>query len=135
MKITTKLRYGMRMLVLMAEKGGLISTNELARQLQVSPLYLRQIAVELERRGIISSVRGAKGGYVLARDPSEITAEEIAEIYEDMNIVPCIEDPDSCIFSSTCKTRKLWMKLNRCMREFLRNVKLEQIARGEKKSA
>lgn len=118
------------MLVLMAEKGGLMSTNELARELNVSPLYLRQIAVELERRGIITSVRGAKGGYMLARDPKDLTVEEVTQIYEDMNIVPCIKDPNACSFVPTCKTRKLWVELNNCILDFLKSKSLAEIAAG-----
>ncbi len=121
------------MLVLMAEKGGLMSTNELAKELDVSPLYLRQIAVELERRGIITSVRGAKGGYMLAKNPKALTVEEITKIYEDMSIVPCIKDPNACPFTSTCKTRKLWIELNNCILAFLKSKSLAEVAGGNRR--
>ena len=95
--------------------------------MMVSPLYLRPIAIELERNGIIKSYRGARGGYELAKSPEEITMLQIAQLYENLNLVPCLKNPEYCPFSDKCKTRKLWMKLKTCIENLLEEVTLDDI--------
>jgi len=73
MKIPTMLRYGVRMVVTLAQKGELMNTEELAKEMKVSSLYLRQLAPALERAGILQGIRGAKGGYLLNAEPAEIS--------------------------------------------------------------
>ena len=127
MKISTKLRYSSRLLLYLAEHEGIVRTSELGENLKISPLYLRPIAIELEKNGIIKSYRGARGGYELARSPEEITMLQIAQLYENLNLVPCLENPDYCPFSDKCKTRKLWMKLKGCIEELLENTTLKDV--------
>ncbi len=127
MKVSTKLRYSARLLLALGEKGEILSTSELGRRLGVSPLYLRPIAVKLEKEGIIESFRGAKGGYKLAKEPAEITMLFLAQLYENLNIVPCVEEPQTCPFSTRCKARRLWIKLKNCIEEFLEKVTIEDI--------
>lgn len=132
MKISTKLRYSSRLLIALAEKKGVVSTSELGERLGVSPLYLRPIAIELEKEGIIRSYRGAKGGYELVKHPTEVTFLDVAHIHENLNLVPCIKDPDSCPFTKTCRTRKLWIKLKECIENFLEKVTLEDLLKEDK---
>lgn len=127
MKLSTKLRYSVRMLMLLAEEGRIINTTELGTKLGVSPLYLRNLAIELEKKGFIKSYRGAQGGYKLVKDPSQITLLDVTRIYEDLSLVPCIDDPDACPFSFTCKSRKVWMKFKNCIEEFLASTTLKDI--------
>lgn len=132
MKISTKLRYSSRLLIALAERNGVVSTSELGERLGVSPLYLRPIAIELEKEGIIRSHRGAKGGYELVKHPTEVTFLEVARIHENLNLVPCIKDPDSCPFTKTCRTRKLWIQLKECIENFLKNTTLEDLLKEDK---
>ncbi|GEM_PF-209102 len=127
MKISTKLRYSSRLIVALAERGGVVNTTELGRDLGVSSLYLRPLALELEKGGLIKSIRGAKGGYSLALSPSEITLMDIARIHENLNLVPCVKDPSSCPFTSRCKTRKVWLKLKSCIENFLDEISIKDM--------
>ncbi len=131
MKISTRLRYSSRLLVALAERGRVASTTELGRELGVSPLYLRPIALDLEKHGLIESLRGARGGYRLVQSPSSITMLDLAKIQENLNLVPCLRDPSVCPFSQTCKTRKLWLKLRKCIEEFLASISLEDVIKEE----
>ena len=111
----------------LAKAKGVVNTTELGKELDVSPLYLRALAVSLEQKGLLESVRGARGGYKLAKPPSEITLLDIAETLENLNLVPCLEDPSVCPFAPTCKTRKVWLKLKNCIEKFLRETTLEDL--------
>lgn len=127
MKLSAKLRYASRLLALLAESGGILNTTEIGKHLGVSPLYLRNIALKLEKKGIIKSTRGAKGGYELKRAPSDISLYTLAKIYGDLEIVKCLEEPEICENSSVCKTRRLWMKLRNCIETFLRQVTIQDV--------
>ena len=127
MRVSTKLRYSSRLLVALARAREVINTTELGKELDVSPLYLRSLAVSLEEKGLVKSIRGAKGGYFLAKPPSEISLLDIAETLENLNLVPCLEDPSVCPFAPTCKTRKVWLKLKNCIEKFLRETTLEDL--------
>lgn len=129
MKLSAKLRYASRLLALLAESKGVINTTEIGKHLGVSPLYLRNIALKLEKNGIIKSIRGAKGGYELKKDPSDISLYRLAEIYGDLEIVKCLEEPEICEKSNICKTRRLWMKLRNCIESFLRQVTIQDLVK------
>ncbi len=111
----------------LARARGVVNTTELGRELDVSPLYLRTLAVSLEEKGLLKSLRGAKGGYFLAKSPSEISLYDIASALENLNLVPCLEDPSACPFTETCKTRRVWLKLKNCIEDFLKSVTLEEL--------
>ncbi len=129
MKITTKLRYAARMLVYLGEDSGLRNTNDIAKHIDVSPMYLRVLANELERKGLIKSIRGARGGYKLLKDPSEISIKDIADIHETFELVPCLEEPESCHFSTTCKMRKFWLGLRETIINYFDKWSVEDIAK------
>ena len=67
MKINTKIRYSLRILYILAREKKILNTTELAKQGSLSPFYLRQIVIPLEKEGMLQSTRGIKGGYELAR--------------------------------------------------------------------
>ncbi len=128
MKISTKLRYAARMLLFLSEKKETVSTNEIAKGINVSPMYLRVLANDLERKGLIKSVRGAHGGYKLLKNPSEITLKEIADIHETLDLVPCLEEPAVCPFSSVCKMRKFWLGLRETLLNYLDQWTIKDIS-------
>jgi len=134
MKIPTMLRYGVRMVVTLAQKGEVVSTAGLAKEMEVSPLYLRQLAVPLEKKGIIKGFRGAKGGYLLNVRPAEITLFEIMQAYdEDFSLVDCIKSADTCPKSPDCTSRYLWKDLSDVLRDTLQNMSLRELIEREKK--
>ncbi len=129
MKISTKLRYAARMLLLLSETSEIMNTNEIAKRIDVSPMYLRVLANELEKKGLIESVRGAKGGYRLLKDPKKITIKDIAEIHEALDLVPCIEEPEECPSNEMCRMRKIWLGLRETIIEYLSKWSIEDIAK------
>jgi Rrf2 family protein len=135
MKIPTMLRYGVRMVVTLAQKGEVMSTSEIAKEMGVSPLYLRQLAPVLEKSGIIQSFRGVKGGYILKAKPEEITIAEIVQAFnEDFSLLDCIKSENSCPRSPDCTTRFLWKELSDTLRHSLQSITLGGlIERGAKK--
>jgi Rrf2 family transcriptional regulator, cysteine metabolism repressor len=128
MKIPTMLRYGVRMVVTLAQKGEVMSTAGLAKEMGVSPLYLRQLAPVLERAGIIEGFRGARGGYRLKVRPEEITLFEIIQAFdEDFSLLDCIKSAHSCARSPDCTTRYLWKDLSDMLRTRLQAMTLKEL--------
>ncbi|MFQ9924448.1 MAG: RrF2 family transcriptional regulator [Beduini sp.] len=83
MRLSTKVRYGLRSLIALAqEKGELLSISVIASEQELSQNYLENIFAELKKAGIIESVKGAKGGYRLIVDPNEISIVDIMEMLD-----------------------------------------------------
>jgi Rrf2 family transcriptional regulator, cysteine metabolism repressor len=135
MKISTKIRYGMRAMIELARnKGGdPVMIGFIARKQDLSEKYLEQLFTLLRNGGLVKSERGAKGGYRLAKDPDDITA---LEIFEAMNgpleLVDCSKNPTSCRRSSECETIDLWQELNEKIRAVLSSKTLFELAAKEK---
>ena len=128
MKIPTTLRYGVRMVVTLAQKGTVMTTGQLAEEMGVSPLYLRQLALPLQKMGFMKGLRGAKGGYSLTVEPAEITLFEIIRAYdEDFSLLDCIKLPHSCTRSYSCTSRYLWKELSELMKKTLQNMTLKDL--------
>ncbi len=115
MKLSTKTRYGLRAMIDLAKGYGTgkpISISEVAREQSLSESYLEQLFAKLRRAGLVSSVRGAQGGYLLGRDPSEIFADQIIEALEGpISISDCV-DYGTCDRGGCCPARFLWEKVS-----------------------
>jgi Rrf2 family transcriptional regulator, cysteine metabolism repressor len=129
MWISTKAQYGLRALVEIAQASGeSIPLKHVAERQDISQHYLEQIASNLRRSGFIRSVRGAFGGYKLARSPESITALEVVEAMEgSIAPVSCIEDAASCHHVSACGTENLWRRVDTALRDVLGNVTLRDL--------
>ncbi len=128
MKISTGVRYGVRMVVTLAQKGELMSTASLAKEMGVSPLYLRQLARHLEKKGIIKGFRGAKGGYILNVRAGEITIfEVIRALDEDFSLLDCIKSADYCSQGPVCASRYLWKQLSDSLKNIARGTTLQEL--------
>ena len=128
MKISTKIRYGMRLMVnLGADYGkGPKFLNDVAREEGISEKYLSQIVIPLRRAGLIDSYRGSKGGYVLLKHPKDISVKEIFNALEGaLTLVHCIEDHANCPRREKCITRFLWRDLGDKINNVLGSMKLE----------
>lgn len=113
MKLSTKTRYGTRMILDMAEHygNGAIQLGEIAKRQNISLKYLEQIIRPLKKADYIKSFRGAKGGHMLAKAPEEITVGEIVAILEGGDtLIHCDRDPEDCERVDSCLTRYLWME-------------------------
>lgn len=127
MKISTRGRYGVRlMLELAAHYGeGILLLKNIAEHQQISEKYLWQMINPLKAAGLITSVRGAKGGYTLAKPPSAITMKDIMSVLEgSLCLVDCVDNPAACERSPSCVSRDLWGEASRIFTSKLEAVTL-----------
>ena len=130
MKISTKGRYGLRIMLDLASHSAdrLRLIRDIAHSEQISEKYVSRLVIELRRAGMVTSIRGARGGLRIAKRPEEITLLEIVEAMEGpLAIVECVETADICPRSSFCETRKVWRQLNSDIRELMGKVTLADI--------
>ncbi len=129
MWVSTRAQYGMRALVEIALSGDKpTSLKTVSHRQNISQQYLEQIVAVLRRGGIVESIRGAYGGYRLARPMDDITALEVVELMEgSLAPVVCIEDEDKCEHTGHCSTEGLWQRVDQAIRDVLRNTSLAQL--------
>lgn len=129
MKISTKGRYALRMMIDIAQHQGegKIALKDIAKRQEISMKYLEQIVSPLIHAGLIRSTRGAQGGYSLLRYPGDYNALEIIEAVEGkMAIVSCLETPtNTCPRYTSCTTIKMYEGLNKQIRDYLENFTLQ----------
>jgi len=115
MKVSTKGRYGLRIVMDMAmhSNGKPRLIRDIATSQGLSEKYVANLVVKLKAKGILKSILGVHGGYVLNKDIKNITLLEIFEAMEGkMSIVKCVECPKSCKQSKTCQARTIWSGIN-----------------------
>ena len=130
MRLSTKSRYGTRFLMDLAEhyNEGPVQTGFVARRQGLPAKYLEQIIVPLKKANLIKSVRGPRGGHMLARPPEEIRMGEVLAVLEDgMDIAGCINHPETCKRSVKCKSRDLWEIASVAIYEKLNTLKLSEM--------
>ncbi len=132
MKLSAKGEYGVRALVILAldYQAGPVSLREIAERENISFQFLEQIFLPLRRAGLIESVRGAKGGYTLARPPDEIKVGDIIRTLEGpIAPVDCVAEGNSeqCSRHSSCLSRGIWEKLRDRMSEVLDEITLADV--------
>ncbi|HHO75476.1 MAG TPA: Rrf2 family transcriptional regulator [Deltaproteobacteria bacterium] len=131
MKLSTRSRYGVRLMLDLAlnSSKGSVFLKDIARKEEISEKYLSLIIIPLKSAGLVNSMRGAHGGYSLAKPASSITLEEIVDVLEgETCLVDCVKDPSSCTRSSTCASRDLWTALNNTISRTLGAITLEELA-------
>lgn len=115
MKISTKGRYALRLMLDLAtyNNGEPISLKDVAKRQQISDKYLEQIIAVLNKAGFVRSIRGAQGGYILKKAPSEYTVGMILRLTEgDLAPVSCVGDEsDECERRNCCVTVRIWEKI------------------------
>ncbi len=131
MKISTKGRYALRLLIDLAEhqQAGYISLNEIANRQNISKKYLEQIIPILNKTGILRANRGSQGGYTLAGSPEKYTVGDILRCTEgSLAPVDCAEqDPVECERSAECVMLPIWRGLSRVINEYLDSITLQDI--------
>lgn len=130
MKLSTRSRYGVRLMLTLAEHngGGPVFLKDIARKEDISEKYLSLIVIPLRRAGLVESTRGAHGGYVLAKDPHEVTVCHIVDVLEgESGVVACLKNPQSCPRTPTCPSRDVWAALDEKIRETLDAVTLHDL--------
>ena len=129
MKLSTKGRYGVKAMVDLAINYGKepISIKAISQRQNVSEYYLEQLFSPLRKSGLIKSIRGAQGGYVLNRDPKDIKISEIMYVLEGpIEISDCV-DGSSCNNIDCCATRLLWEKIKHSIDSVMESVTLQDI--------
>jgi Rrf2 family protein len=107
--------------------------REVAKRQDLSIKYLEQLIIPLKAAGLIRSVRGARGGYTLAKKPERISVGQIIEILEGgMTLVDCVEDPKTCGRKKECLTRDIWLQMSQKLMEELSSLSLKDVLNGRK---
>ncbi len=118
MKLSTKGRYGLRAVVDLAlnSEEDAVALSSVAERQGISISYLEQLIAKLKKAGIVNSIRGAQGGYILAKKPEEITVGDILRALEgDLNPVDCSEiegSSSTCVGANSCVTKYVWMRIS-----------------------
>jgi len=131
MKLSTKARYGLRMMVELARE---LKTNQLVRLGKIAQItglsvnYLAQLAIPLKAKGLLVGVSGKYGGYRLSRSANQILISDVvgASIGK-INLVECVGDPSICLNSSFCETRLIWVILNESFIDALKKYTLADL--------
>lgn len=129
MKLSTKGRYGVKAMVELAINygGAPLSIKTISKRQNISEYYLEQLFSPLRKAKLITSIRGAQGGYVLSREPKDITVAEIMYVLEGpIEIAECIEGV-SCDNLDCCATRLLWAKIKNSIDDVMKSVTLQDI--------
>ncbi|MGA2975709.1 MAG: Rrf2 family transcriptional regulator [Spirochaetia bacterium] len=131
MRITTKGRYGLRAVInlAMSNHNRPISTSSIAGEEKVSSEFLEQIFFKLKKAGVIRSVRGPGGGFVLNRKPGEITVQDILEaVGETHGLTPCtLRRRTLCDRPEPCPAHDIWTGLQKAMEDYLTHITLKDI--------
>ena len=131
MKISTKGRYALRMLIDLSEHQncGFVSLKDIADRQNISKKYLEQIIPILNKSDILKTTRGSQGGYMLSKSPDKYTVGEILRLTEgSLAPVDCLhQDPIECERSGECPTLPVWQGLNRVINEYLDSITLQDI--------
>ena len=130
MKLSTKGRYGLRALIDLAlySENETVSIQSIARRQNISDSYLEQLMRKLRSAGLIVSVRGAQGGYKLARPANEISVGDVLRALEgSLEAVTCGGEDYSCQGADLCVTKFVWERINSSIRDTVDSIKLSQL--------
>jgi Rrf2 family protein len=112
---------------------GPIELREIAKREDISLKYLEQVIVPLRIAGLVRSARGSKGGYSLAKHPSEIYLKDLVETLDGpLNLIECLKDPKVCQKVPYCITRDIWQEVSEAIDGVFHSVTLEDMVHRKK---
>ena len=129
MRLTTKSRYAVNALteLRILESNGPVSLSDISNNQNIELSYLEQIFRKLRIAGIVKSIRGRKGGYSYAKDPSNISIKEIMNaVEEDMDATSC-NGSSTCHHGKKCNTHNLWHELNQVVDNYLSKITINKL--------
>jgi len=138
MRLSTRSRYGVRLMLALAvnKQKKPVFLKDIANSEEISEKYLSQIIIPLKGKGLVTTFRGAHGGYLLSRPASEISLREIIEPLEgDLSLVDCVNNPGICNRANACATREVWDEMSSLMLGFLDTFTLEDLIKKTDKIA
>ena len=130
MKLSTRTRYAVRAIIELAQNDGKrpLQLKIIAKRQDISVKYLEQLMTSLRSGGFVRSVRGSKGGYVLAKPPEQITLNEVLYCLEGpISTVECVENEDYCGRAADCAARQVWAKVEQAIDNVLKSITLKDI--------
>ena len=130
MKLSTRSRYGARILVDLACHNGQgpVQIGEISKRQDISVKYLEQLIRPLKQAEMVTSVRGPKGGHLLAKDPADITLGQIVRLFEGQaELVECISNPEQCNMADDCQVRLAWKEATRVLYEKLDSTTISDL--------
>ena len=136
MKLSTRCRYGSRALLEIAKcySREPVKRKEMCKRQGISESYLENILISLKSAGIIETIRGAHGGYILARQPGEISLLDVAQALEgSVSSVECLDDKTLCSRSGRCVTQDVWQEVKNAEEQVLRNTSIQDLVERDKK--
>lgn len=139
MKLSTKGRYGLRALIDLAvhSQGGTpVSIMSISARQDLSERYLEQLMAMLKKAGIVRSIRGAGGGYVLARDAGDISVGDILRALEGkLDPVDCagLDPGGECRAADSCVTKYVWKRINESINRTVDEIRLDQLVAESRK--
>lgn len=135
MRLSTKGRYSARLMLELALCYGMgpVLLKDIAKRQGISEGYLEHLLPPLKAAGLVSSSRGAHGGYALAKAPSEITLKEVVCVLEgSLSPVECVDAPSICQRVRSCVTRDIWKELREKISQTLESVTLKDMVERQK---
>ena len=137
MKLSTKGRYGLRAMIDLARysEEEPVSIGRVAARQDISERYLEQLVALLKKAGLVKSIRGATGGYVLAKKEEEISVGDILRALEgSLEPVKCAAfySEDGCTAADGCVTKYVWQKINDSINQTVNEIMLDELVRESK---
>jgi Rrf2 family protein len=134
MKLSTRSRYGARILVDLArhKDQGPIQIGEISKRQDISVKYLEQLIRPLKQANLVTSVRGPKGGHLLAENPENISLGQVVRLFEGQtDLVECISFPNKCPMSDDCQIRLAWQDATEVLYEKLDATTISDLMNGD----
>lgn len=133
MKLSTRSRYGVRILVDLArhKDQGPVQIGEISKRQDISVKYLEQLIRPLKQANLVTSVRGPKGGHLLAENPEKISLGQVVRLFEGQtDLVECISYPEKCPMSDDCQVRLAWQDATEVLYEKLDATSISDLMNG-----
>lgn len=130
MKLSTKGRYGLKAMFELSlnQDNGPVPLKNIAKKQNISEQYLEQIFASIRKSGLVNSVRGSQGGYLLAKSPSDITVGDILIVLEGpVSLSDCLVDEDICENSDICVTKVVWEKIKKGIDDVINSITLQDM--------
>ncbi|HOL68165.1 MAG TPA: Rrf2 family transcriptional regulator [bacterium] len=131
MKLSTRVRYGLRAMIDLAlhQKEQPVLARDIAKRTGISVKYLEQILLILRKGGLVRSVRGIRGGFLLSKRPEEISAYQVVTLFEgSISPVDCLDAENFCQRAKVCAARCLWEKIRDQVNRLLSGTTLADLA-------
>ncbi|MBE0460758.1 MAG: Rrf2 family transcriptional regulator [Candidatus Aminicenantes bacterium] len=131
-RLSTKGRYGTRLMLNLAlhynKENKAVVLKNISDEEEISIRYLEQIIIPLKINNLVKSIRGAGGGYILARPPEKIKLSEILHALEGACcLVECVDDEEHCLRTSFCAVREVWKEASMMLKIYFENLTLQDL--------